>query len=198
MERGRVERVCVFCGSRPGDDPLYTATANALGGMLASRDIGVVYGGAGIGVMGALADGALSQGGEVIGVIPQSLLEREVGHTGLSELRVVGTMHERKATMAELADAFVVLPGGIGTLEELFEIWTWAHLRIHNKPIGVLNVRGFFDPLHEFVRSLVGAGFLAPESSSLLLEEHDPSELLARIVAAAASAPPAPASSIEP
>jgi len=188
----------VFCGSRPGENPVYAIAARALGERLASCRIGVVYGGAGIGVMGALADGALAAGGEVIGVIPESLLERELGHEGLTELRVVGSMHERKATMADLADAFIVMPGGIGTLEELFEIWTWAHLKIHNKPIGILNVGGFFDPLHDFVRAIVDAGFLAPESSALLLEEDDPAELLARLIGAAESAPPAPPSPIEP
>ena len=134
---------------------MYTAAAQVLGDLLASRGIGVVYGGAGIGVMGALADGALSAGGEVIGVIPESLLEREVGHRGLSELRVVGSMHERKATMAELADAFIAMPGGIGTFEELFEVWTWAHLKIHHKPIGILNIGGFFDPFHDFLQTVL-------------------------------------------
>ena len=177
---------------------MYTAAAQVLGDLLASRGIGVVYGGAGIGVMGALADGALSAGGEVIGVIPESLLEREVGHRGLSELRVVGSMHERKATMAELADAFIAMPGGIGTFEELFEVWTWAHLKIHHKPIGILNIGGFFDPFHDFLQTVFAEGFLAAESNALLLEEADPAELLARIMAAAANTPPAAPSAIEP
>lgn len=177
---------------------MYEEAARAFGEILASRRIGVVYGGASIGVMGTLADAALAGGGEVIGVIPESLLEREVAHETVSELLVVSTMHERKAKMAELSDAFVTLPGGIGTLEELFEVWTWAHLRIHHKPLGLLNVGGFFDPLHELVEAIVAAGFLAPASRTLLLEEDDPEELLARIVEAAAAAPPGPPSAIAP
>lgn len=177
---------------------MFEEAARRLGEVLAARGIGVVYGGASIGVMGALADAALACGGEVIGVIPASLLEREVAHAGVSELIVVGTMHERKAKMAELSDAFVTLPGGIGTLEELFEVWTWAHLRIHHKPLGLLNVAGFFDPLHELMEAIVEAGFLAPESRLLLLEENDAEELLVRIVDAAAAAPPEAPSAIEP
>ena len=198
MRAEPIERICVFCGSRPGEKPLYTTAAHALGEALATRGISVVYGGAGIGVMGALADGALGAGGEVIGVIPESLLVRELAHSEINELRVVESMHERKALMAELSDAFIVMPGGIGTLEELFEVWTWAHLRIHAKPIGLLNVGGFFDAFHDFIETIVAEGFLAPESRALLLEKNEPGKLLARIVEAAANAPPAPPSPIEP
>lgn len=134
--------------------------------------------------MGALANAALAAGGEVIGVIPRSLFERETAHTGLTELRVVDTMHERKAMMADLSDAFVTLPGGIGTLEELFEVWTWAHLDIHRKPIGILNVAGFYDPLRQFMDAIVDAGFLVNKSRALVLEGDAPEELLARLVEA--------------
>lgn len=198
MEPESGERICVFCGSRPGARPVYCEVARQLGAALADAGITVVYGGAGIGVMGALADGALASGGDVIGVIPESLLDRELAHDGLTELRVVTSMHERKAMMADLSGAFIALPGGIGTLEELFEVWTWAHLGIHNKPIGLLNLDGFFDPLRELAGSLVGEGFLAPESRLLVIEENEPAELLARIVTAMASTPPAPPSPIEP
>ncbi len=198
MHAQTIERVCVFCGSRPGENPLFTTTARALGELLASRGIGVVYGGANIGVMGALAEGALAAGGEAIGVIPESLLRRELAHQALTELRVVGSMHERKAAMAELSDAFITMPGGIGTLEELFEVWTWAHLGIHAKPLGILNVDGFFDPLRQFIDALVADGFLVPESRELLITSQDAAELIGRLIEAAASAPPAPPGPMEP
>jgi hypothetical protein len=183
-EAGDVQRICVFCGSRPGLDPQHVEAATAVGTTLARHGIGIVYGGASIGVMGALANAALAAGGEVIGVIPRSLFERETAHTGLTELRVVDTMHERKAMMADLSDAFVTLPGGIGTLEELFEVWTWAHLDIHRKPIGILNVAGFYDPLRQFMDAIVDAGFLVNKSRALVLEGDAPEELLARLVEA--------------
>ena len=140
-----VRRVCVYAGSNPGSDPAYAEAARALASLLAERGIGLVFGGGKVGLMGVLADTALAAGGEVIGVMPQALVDREIGHPGLTELRVVGSMHERKALMAELSDAFVAVPGGIGTLEELIEVYTWSQLGIHDKPCGVLNVRGYYD-----------------------------------------------------
>ena len=164
-----LDRLCVFCGSSPGHNPAYVAAAAQLGKLLAERRIGVVYGGASIGLMGALADAAQAAGGEVIGVIPRALVEWEVAHTGLADLRVVGSMHERKALMAELSDGFIALPGGIGTLEELFEVWTWAQLGSHGKPCALLNVLGYYDRLLGFLDSVVGEGFLRPPHRTMLL-----------------------------
>jgi uncharacterized protein (TIGR00730 family) len=164
-----LDRLCVFCGSSPGHNPAHVAAAAQLGKLLAERSIGVVYGGASIGLMGALADAAQAAGGEVIGVIPRALVEWEVAHTGLADLRVVGSMHERKALMAELSDGFIALPGGIGTLEELFEVWTWAQLGSHGKPCALLNVLGFYDGLLGFLDSVVGEGFLRPPHRTMLL-----------------------------
>ena len=141
-----LRRVCVFCGSNVGRDPAYRRLTESLGRTLARRGVGLVFGGGRVGLMGALADAALAAGGEVIGVLPKALMEREIGHRGLTELRIVGSMHERKALMADLADGFVALPGGIGTLEELFEVWTWAQLGLHAKPCGLLDTDGFFAP----------------------------------------------------
>jgi uncharacterized protein (TIGR00730 family) len=150
---------------------------------LARQGIGIVYGGGRIGLMGAVADAALAAGGEVIGVIPQALLDREIGHRGVTELRVVGSMHERKALMADLADGFVALPGGIGTLEELFEMWTWGQLGLHQKPCGLIEVTGFFAPLLTFLDRLVVTGFVKPEHRAMLLEASSPEDLLARVLA---------------
>jgi uncharacterized protein (TIGR00730 family) len=175
-----MRRLCVFCGSNPGHDPAYRALAEEVGSVLARQGIGIVYGGGHIGLMGSLADAALAARGEVIGVIPQSLMDREIGHTGLSDLRVVGSMHERKALMADLVDGFVALPGGIGTLEELFEMWTWAQLGLHRKPCGLIEVTGFFAPLLTFLDRLVVTGFVKPEHRAMLLEAASPEELLAR------------------
>lgn len=172
-------RLCVFCGSNPGRDPGYRRLAERLGQTLARRGIGVVYGGGRVGLMGALADATLAAGGEVIGVIPQALLDREIGHRGLTDLRVVGSMHERKALMAELADGFVALPGGIGTLEELFEVWTWAQLGLHAKPCGVLHDDGFYAPLVGFLDHLVETGFVRPAHRGMLVSAASPGELLA-------------------
>src|SRR4051812_49148308 len=147
MQRGPAMRVCVFCGSNPGARPEYAAAARAVGRALAERGRGLVYGGGNVGLMGVCADAALAAGGEVIGVIPDALQTAEVAHGGLTRLHVVRTMHERKALMADLSDAFAALPGGFGTLDELFEILTWAQLGIHAKPVAILNVAGFFDPL---------------------------------------------------
>jgi uncharacterized protein (TIGR00730 family) len=183
-----MRRLCVFCGSSPGARPEYRAAAAELGRALASRGIGVVYGGASVGLMGVLADAALAAGGEVIGVIPRALLAREVGHSSLPDLRIVGSMHERKALMAELADGFVALPGGIGTLEELFEVWTWAQLGEHEKPCALLDVAGYYRPLLSFVDHQVAEGFVRPEHRRMLVVASDPVGLLDAL---AAYVPPA-------
>ena len=178
-----MKRLCVFCGSSTGDAPAYTAAARALGTALARQGIGLVYGGAAVGLMGAVADAALAQGGEVIGVIPEALVRKEVAHGGLVDLRIVGSMHERKALMAELSDGFIALPGGLGTLEELFEVWTWAQLGYHAKPCALLNVAGFYDPLIAFLDSVVGHRFLKPAHRDMLVVASDSEELLAQLAA---------------
>jgi uncharacterized protein (TIGR00730 family) len=176
-------RVCVYAGSSPGARPVYARAARELGALLAGRGIGVVYGGGKVGLMGALADAAMAAGGEVTGVIPRALLEREIGHRGVTSLRVVESMHQRKALMADLADAFVALPGGIGTLEELVEMHTWAQLGLHAKPIGVLDVAGFYRPLAAFLDHAVAERFLRAEHRATLLVEEDPGVLLRRMEA---------------
>ncbi len=173
-----IRRLCVFCGSSAGREPGYRRLAESLGRALAQRGIGIVYGGASVGLMGALADAALAAGGEVVGVIPQALIEREIGHPGLTQLRIVTSMHERKALMAELSDGFVALPGGIGTLEELFEVWTWAQLGLHAKPCALLDTDGFYRPLAAFLDHLVDAGFVREAHRDMLLTAHSPEELL--------------------
>jgi uncharacterized protein (TIGR00730 family) len=178
MQVRKLRRICVFCGSSPGIHPAYLHSARALGSLLASEGIGVVYGGANVGLMGAVADAARALGGEVIGVIPRPLVEREMAHTGLDDLRIVGSMHERKALMADLADAFIALPGGIGTLEELFEVWTWAQLGSHEKPCGLLNVQGFYDGLASFLDHVVAEGFLRLVHRNMLLVAQEPGALL--------------------
>jgi hypothetical protein len=170
--------LCVFCGSNPGVDLSFLASAKEVGRLLASQGRRLVYGGGRIGLMGAVADAAIAEGGEVIGVIPRSLLEKEVAHLGLSDLRVVASMHERKATMAELSDGFIALPGGIGTLEEFFEIWTWGQLGLHHKPFGLLNVAGFFDPLLAFLDQLADQRFLRPEHRGMLRTRSVAGDLL--------------------
>ena len=175
-----MRRLCVFSGSSPGGHPDYTQAAEELGRALAAQEIGVVYGGAQVGLMGAIADAALEAGGEVVGVIPQALVDREIAHTGLSELHVVGSMHERKAKMAELADAFIALPGGAGTLEELIEVFTWSMLGLHEKPLGVLNVNGYYDGLAALFDNAVAQGFLRPEHRAALHTEATPEALLER------------------
>jgi uncharacterized protein (TIGR00730 family) len=160
--------VCVFCGSNGGADPAYTEAAEAVGAGLAQRGIRIVYGGGRVGLMGALADSARAAGGEVVGVMPQQLVDREIGHTGIDDLRVVDTMHERKALMVELADAFIALPGGIGTLEELFEVYTWAQLGIHAKPLALLDVAGYYEPLAAFLDHAVAQRFLRAETRAML------------------------------
>ncbi|MFD7660322.1 TIGR00730 family Rossman fold protein [Actinosynnema sp. NPDC059797] len=172
-------RVCVYCGSS-GASEKYLSAARRVGATLAGRGIEVVYGGARVGTMGAVADGALAAGGRVIGVIPESLVGWEVAHQGLTELRVVPGLHERKAVMTALSDAVVALPGGAGTLDELFEAWTWAQLKVHAKPVGVLNVEGFFDPLVAMVDHMVAEGFVRPAYREMLLVDDDLDRLLDR------------------
>jgi len=173
-----VTRVCVFCGSSPGARPGYRAAAEALGAAIAKRGLGLVYGGAHVGLMGVVADAALAQGGEVIGVLPRSLEAKELAHRNLSALYVVESMHERKALMAELSDAFVALPGGIGTLEETFEAWTWTQLGLHEKPCALLDVEGYYGSLQQFLDRAVAERFVRPEHRSMLLVEDDPERLL--------------------
>jgi uncharacterized protein (TIGR00730 family) len=173
-----VKRVCVFSGSSPGADVAYRAAAVDLGHRLAGRGIDLVYGGASVGLMGAVADAAMEDGGHVIGVIPQSLVDREVAHDGLADLRIVDSMHERKALMADLADAFVALPGGVGTLEELFEVYTWNQLGLHAKPLGLFNVRGYFDGLARFLDHAVAERFVTEKHRAMLLVDEDLDSLL--------------------
>ncbi len=172
--------VCVYCGSSPGADPVYLEAARQLGTILAERQLGLVYGGASVGLMGAVADAALAAGGSVVGVIPESLRSRELAHGDLTELVVVDSMHERKAIMAERADAFLALPGGLGTLEELFEVLTWAQLGIHAKPCGVLDVAGYWSPLLSFLDRSVDQGFMTQLSRDLLMVGDDAGKLLDR------------------
>jgi len=171
-------RVCVFCGSKMGASPVYAAAARQFGALLATRGLGLVYGGGNIGLMGVLADAALNGGGQVIGVIPNMLKDKELAHAGLTELHIVETMHARKALMAEKSHAFVALPGGYGTADELFEILTWRQLHLHDKPIGLLNVAGFFDPFLAWVEAMVGAGFVTPRNRRLIQVSDDPAALL--------------------
>src|SRR5215510_2930011 len=173
-----MQRLCVFCGSSPGRDPAYAASAAQFGRALAERGIGLVYGGGRVGLMGVVADAALAAGGEVIGVIPQALLERELGHRGLTELRVVDSMHARKALMGELSNGFIALPGGVGTPEELFEVWSWATLGLHRKPCGLLDVNGFFAPLASFLDRQVKEGFIHPAYRAILTLASTPGALL--------------------
>ena len=176
-----LRRICVFCGSSSGILPEYAAAADRLGRLLAERGIEIVYGGGRVGLMGVLADACLAAGGRVIGVIPEALATKELAHAGCTDLHVVGSMHERKARMAELADAFVALPGGIGTFEELFEVWTWGQLGFHAKPCGLLNVAGFYDGLVSFVGHATEQGFLRPEHLRMLATADDPAVLLKRL-----------------
>lgn len=185
-----MRRVCVFCGSSMGTSPVYAEAAAALGKLLAQRGLGLVYGGASVGTMGAVADAALAAGGEVIGVIPEALSGVEIAHAGLSELHVVADMHERKAKMAELSDGFLALPGGAGTLEELFEVWTWAQLGIHGKPLGLVDVAGYYSGLVAFADHMVTEGFLGAGYRELLLVDADAAALLDRFEAYEPPAPP--------
>jgi len=173
-----MKRVCVFCGSAAGANPLYLEMATRVGGTLARRGLGLVYGGGSIGLMGAVADGALAAGGEVVGVIPKALQLRELAHGKLTSLHVVGSMHERKAKMAELAHAFIALPGGMGTLEEFAEILTWAQLGLHARPCGLLDIAGYYRPLIAFFDQAAAEGFVRPEHRRLVLVAEDPEVLL--------------------
>jgi len=173
-----LKRICVFAGSNSGARVEYVAAARELGRVLAQRQLGLVYGGARVGLMGALADAALSGGGHVIGVIPEALVAKELAHRGLSELRIVKSMHERKAMMADLADGFVALPGGWGTVEEFFEVLTWGQLGLHRKPCGLLNIHGYFDRLLSFVEHSVDEGFVRRDYRSMISVSGSPDELL--------------------
>ncbi len=175
--------VCVYCGARHGDKPAYTAAARALGAAIGQRGWQLVYGGGKVGLMGEVADATLAAGGRVVGVIPESLKRLEVGHAGLHELHVVPTMHLRKQMMAERAQLFIALPGGIGTMEELFEVWTWRQIGYHDQPIGLLNVAGYYDPLLRFLERTVSEGFLSAPQRAVLEVGSDPVELLERLAA---------------
>ena len=173
--------LCVFCASSRGSDARYVAAARTFGELLARSGRRIVYGGGNTGLMGALADGALAAGGEIIGVMPAHLVEREVAHRGLTRLDVVASMHERKAKLAEMADGFVALPGGLGTLEEFAEIWTWGQLGLHRKPYGLLQVEEFFTPLLAFLDHAVDAGFIRAENRAMLVVDEEPATLIARM-----------------
>jgi uncharacterized protein (TIGR00730 family) len=183
-------RVAVYCGSADGNDPAYLAEARALGAAIAAAGLGLVYGGANAGLMGAVADAALVGGAEVVGVLPDVLAGKEIAHAGLTRLELVSTMHERKARMAALADAFLILPGGYGTLEELLEIVTWAQLRLHNKPVILVNTAGYWDRLLTFLDSAVAAGFLKPGNRALLLVAESAARAV-RMVVSEQNLPPA-------
>jgi uncharacterized protein (TIGR00730 family) len=176
-----MKSVCVFCGSSAGESPCYAESARRLGRLLARRGLELVYGGGSVGLMGVLADAALGAGGRVLGVIPDRLAKREIMHLGLTELRIVRSMHERKAVMAEASDAFVALPGAFGTMDELFEILTWGQLGEHEKPIGLVNVAGYFDPLLDFLQRMTAERFLKPKHRDLLLVDEDECALLDRL-----------------
>jgi len=175
-----MKALCVYCGSSSGNLPLYADGARGMAEALVERNLGLVYGGGKVGLMGTIADEVLRLGGQVTGVIPTALLEMEVGHRGLTQLHVVANMHERKALMAELSDGFIAMPGGIGTLEELFEVTTWAQLHLHDKPIGILNIGGYYDALLKFVQQMSNQGFLKPRHASLMMVESDAHQLLDR------------------
>ena len=178
-----MKRICVYCGANRGRDPAFAVAARAMGEALARRGIELVTGGGRVGLMGVIADATLEAGGRVTGVIPQALMNKELGHAGLTDLIVTASMHERKAKMAELSDGFVAMPGGLGTYEELFEIWTWAQLGWHHKPCGLLNAAGFYDKLVAFLDGASDAQFLKPEHRAMLVVDADPDRLLDRFAA---------------
>lgn len=178
-----MRRICVFCGSSKGQDTLYTQAAQKMGRALVQRNLGMVYGAGNVGLMGVIADEMLSHDAEVIGVIPDFLMKKEVGHTGLSELIVVDTMHQRKALMAEKSDGFISMPGGFGTLDETFEIMTWAQLGLHQCPVGLLNTKGYYDPMLRMLDHMVAEGFLRAENRAMLLSDNDPDRLLDKMEA---------------
>ncbi len=175
-----MNRLAVFCGSKDGASPVFREAAGTLGQALAARGIGLVYGGSRVGTMGAVADATLAAQGQAIGVLPHFLQEKELAHPGLTELHLVHSMHERKAKMSELADGFIILPGGPGTMEEFFEVFTWAQLGLHEKPCGVLNIEGYYDPLIALFDTMERQGFLIPEHRAMLIVESDPDRLLER------------------
>lgn len=176
-----LRRLCVFCGSSSGASPVYRDAAERLAREMAARGIGLVFGGGCVGLMGIVADAVLGAGGHAIGVIPQAMVAREIAHLGLPDLRIVKSMHERKATMAELSDAFVALPGGYGTFEEFFEVVTWTQLGLHQKRCGLLNVEGFYDPLLAVVDRASAAGFIKPQNRAIVMADEDPARLLDRL-----------------
>jgi len=176
-----VKRICVFCGASPGARPEYAAATAELARLLVADGIGVVYGGGGVGLMGALAEAVLAEGGDIVGVIPQALVDREIAHRDVPDMRVVGSMHERKALMAELSDAFVALPGGLGTLEELFEVYTWAQLGLHRKPCALLDVEGYYAGIARFLAHAVEERFVREEHRAMLMVERDPRALIDRL-----------------
>lgn len=173
-----MKSVCVYCGSNPGRQPAYANAANELAEALVERNLQLIYGGARLGIMGALADRVLALGGEVIGVIPEDLRDKEIAHTGLTKLHITKSMHDRKTMMVSLADAFVAMPGGVGTLEELFEVWTWGQLGLHEKPCGLLNVAGYFDSLSEFLAHTVAEEFVKAPHLDMLAVESNANTLL--------------------
>ena len=173
-----MRRLCVFCGSSIGIQPAYAEAARAMGALLAGRGIGLVYGGGNVGLMGVIADAVIDHGGEVIGVIPQPLADREIAHSRITQLHVVDSMHTRKAMMADLADGFVAMPGGVGTFEDFFEVVTWTQLGVHRKPCGLLNVNGFYTPLAEFIDQAVSEGFIKPVHRAAIVVDDDPERLL--------------------
>lgn len=176
----KMTSLCVYCGSSSGRIDAYAVEARALARAMTERGIRLIYGGAGVGIMGVVADEVLRLGGEAVGVIPESLMRKEIAHAGLTELHVTASMHARKTLMAELADGFVALPGGLGTLEELFEVWTWAQLGFHHKPCGLLNVAGYYDALIGFLDHAAGEQFVRPDQRNMLVVESDPIALLDR------------------
>jgi uncharacterized protein (TIGR00730 family) len=182
LDETEMKRVCVYCGSSGGANPVHREAAVNLGALLAKRGIGLVYGGGNVGLMGVIADAALDAGGEGIGVIPSALMDKELGHTDVTKLHVVGSMHERKQLMADLSDGFIALPGGIGTLEELFETFTWLQLGFHSKPVGLLNVAGFYDHLLTFLGHASAEQFLRAEHLDSLLVESNCGPLLERMI----------------
>lgn len=185
----KIQRICVFTGSRSGARPEYSDVAKQLARELVERGIGLVYGGGKVGLMNVIAEGVLELGGHVTGVIPNSLVSKEVAHRGLTDLRVVNSMHERKAQMAELSDGFIAMPGGIGTMEEFFEVWSWAQLGLHEKPCGLMNVTGYYDPLIQFLDHAVAEDFIKTKDRALLFVEKTPAVLLDRFAQALAAHP---------
>lgn len=185
-----MSRICVFCGSSSGNNPAYSNAAQQLGLSLAQRNIELVYGGARVGLMGLLADTVLQSGGRAIGVIPRALVEKEIAHTGLTDLHIVESMHERKSKMADLADGFIALPGGFGTLEEFCEVLTWSQLGLHRKNCGLLNIRGYYDGLLSLFDHAVGEGFVKAANRSLVLSDNDPARLIDKVLTAAPTTEP--------